>query len=125
MSTNRSQFRSVRQAQKESLLYREIAELFRQHAQDEPELQDLYVTRVDLAPDLSTCTVFFFSPKGEPYFKQQLRQLVLYKPSLRRAIAHKVALRRTPDFVFRFDETVEKQQKIDALFDKIKTEPEE
>lgn len=124
MTSPRTQYRSVRQAQKESLLYREVAELFRRHAQDEPALQDLYVTRVDLAPDLSTCTVFFFSPKGEPYFKQQLRQIILYKPSLRRAIASRVALRRTPDFVFKFDETVEKQQRVDALFDKIKTDDE-
>ncbi len=122
MTSPRSQYRSVRQAQKESLLYREVAELFRQHAQDEPALQDLYVTRVDLAPDLSMCIVFFFSPKGEEYFKQQLRQLILYKPSLRRAIAHKVALRRTPDFVFRFDETVEKQQRLESLFEKIKSD---
>ena len=119
------QHRTYKQAQKESLYFQEVAVLFRQLVSDHPELQDMYPNRVTLSPDVGMCTIHFYSPKGEEFFKSKLKELILFKPSLRNAIAKRISQRRVPDFRFVWDTTAEKQQKIDALFDKIKIPSEE
>jgi ribosome-binding factor A len=114
--------RSYKQAQKESLYYQEIAELFRQAALDHPELKDIFPQRVTVSGDLGMCTVFFFSPQGPDYFEKHLKDLILFKPSLRAAIARRISARRVPDFRFLYDKTVEKQERLASLFTKIKVE---
>ncbi len=117
-----SRVSNIKRAQQESLLFRSISELFTQTALDDPRLRDLFINRVRLTPDKSTCYVYFYSARGKEYFEQMLNILKLYKPSLRKAIAQKLQSRRAPDFVFSFDDQFEKQQKIEALIDKVKVE---
>lgn len=116
---------SYKQAQKESLYFQEVATLFRETVLDNPELQDIYPNRVTLSPDVGMCTIHFYSPKGEEYFKSKLKELILFKPSLRNAIARRISQRRVPDFRFVWDTTAEKQQRIDQIFEKIKTHNED
>jgi ribosome-binding factor A len=118
--------RSYKQAQKESQYLREVSELFRQAAMDHADLKDMYPNRVSLSADVGICTVYFYSPLGKAYFESKLKSLVLFKPSLRNAIAKKISQRRVPDFRFIWDETAEKQQRIEEIFHKIKlAEPQE
>lgn len=116
------QQRSIKKAQKEALLLREISQLFHQIMLDDSRITDLFINRVQLSPDKGMCTVFFYSPLGREHFEKIMPLLILYKPSLRTAIAHKIQSRYTPEIKFRFDDQFEKQQRIETLLEKIKTE---
>ncbi len=113
---------NIRRAQKESLLFKEISILFNQLMLDDSRLKDISVNRVKLSPDKGLCTVYFYTNKGEQYFKEILETLKLYKPSLRKSLAEKINSRRVPELVFKFDEQFEKQFKMEQLLEEIKTE---
>jgi ribosome-binding factor A len=104
---------SIKRAQKESLLMRSISHLLMQISLDD--------NRVSLSASKSICTIYFYSPRGQDYFKEIFQTLVLYKPSMRAAIAKILDARYTPDLVFRFDEQFEKQLKLENLLDSVKT----
>lgn len=114
--------KNIKLAQKEEQLLRELASLFMQISQDEPRLQDLFLNRVHLSPDKGSCSIFFFSPLGKQKFDELFPILILYKPSLRAALAKRIPARYTPQLIFRFDDQFEKQQRIENLLEKIKTE---
>ncbi len=114
--------RNIKLAQKESLLLREISRLFMEKAMDDEQLRQVTINRVELAPSKAVCTVFFYTPEGAAAFREILEHLKLYKPSLRSAIAKKLDSRYVPDLVFKFDETFEKEFRIDQILQKIKDE---
>lgn len=111
---------NVKRAQKESLLFREISQLFLQASMDDSRLQGLFVNRVHLSPDKSMCSVYFYSAQGEQYFKELLHTLTLYKPSMRKALAATIRGRYVPDLIFKFDKQFEKQQRIEALIEQVR-----
>jgi ribosome-binding factor A len=120
--TNNTTVSDIKRAQKERHLLRLIADLIQQAAMDDPRIADLYVTRVKLSPDKGNCMVYFYTIKGKEYFDEKLNILKLYKPSLRKAIATSVPGRYVPDFRFAFDDLYEKVEKIEQIFEQIKTE---
>jgi ribosome-binding factor A len=118
----KSRIQDIKRGQKESLLFKEISELFMKTALDDPKLAGLSINRVSLSPDKSFCTVYFYSAKGKADFEEKLELLKLYKPSMRKAIAKTIKGRYVPDLKFAFDEQFEKQQKVEELFEKLKRE---
>jgi ribosome-binding factor A len=112
----------IKRAQKESLLFREITQLFSQTALDDTRLQALFISRVHLSPDKGSCTVYFYGSGGESQYKELLPILLLYRPSLRKALATTIKSRYTPEIFFKFDSTFEKQQRIESLIEKAKEE---
>lgn len=112
----------IKRSKKESQLLREISKLFMQTVLDDSRLDGLFVNRVQLSPDRGMCTVYLFTNKGKEFFDTSLETLKLYKPSLRRAISQLLPSRYTPDLRFAYDAQFEKQEKIDALFNKLKDE---
>ncbi len=111
----------IKRAQKASLLLRTISTLFSKAVQDDAQLSGLMINRVELAPDKSTCYVYFYDPKGEVEFNQNfLPRLILYKPSLRAALAKEIAGRYTPELVFKFDNVFEKSMRIETLLSELK-----
>lgn len=112
---------NVKRAQKESLLFREISQLFLQATMDDTRLQGLFVNRVQLSPDKGLCTVYFYTSKGEDHFLEMLPILTLYKPSLRKALAATIKGRYVPDLLFKFDKQFEKQQRIEELIESVRT----
>ncbi len=117
-----SPIQSIKKSQRESQLLKEVTELLRQAALDDPRLGHVFVSRVELSPDSKVCTVYFYSLEGEAHFEKTLEILKLYKPSLRKALAQRVNRRYTPELLFKFDTRFKKQQKLEELFEKIKTE---
>lgn len=113
---------AIKKAQKESLLFREISQLFMQTALDDSRLSSVCISRVKLSPDKGVCTVYFYTPEGETRFSELLNVLILYKPSLRSAIASRIRSRYTPELIFKFDKNFEKQCRIEELLEHIKTE---
>ena len=114
--------REVRRAKKAAVFLKEISQLFYQAAQDNPDLKDIYPSRVKFSPDMGMCVIYFYSPHGRAYFEQKKPTLILFKPSLRTAVAGQIPMRRVPDFVFHYDDEYEKQQKVDDLISKLKAE---
>ena len=112
----------IKRAQKESALYRLIAELVRQAMLEQPSLHELSVTRVELSPGKTLCSVYFYTPKGKEQFDLALQDLKLFKPSMRKAIADTMQARYTVDLKFQYDAQFEKSQRIEQLLDKIKNE---
>ncbi len=111
----------IKRAQKASLLLRTISTLFSKAVQDDAQLNGTMINRVELAPDKSTCYVYFYTPLGEDEFSQKLLpRLILYKPSLRAALAREVRGRYTPELVFKFDQTFEKSMRIDTILSELK-----
>lgn len=113
---------SIKKSQKESLLFRAIAQLFSQTMLDDKKLQGLFINRVKLSDDKSVCTVYFYTTAGFADFKEKLQTLILYKPSMRHALAKTIKSRYTPELVFKFDDQFEKQQRIEGLLEKVKGE---
>jgi ribosome-binding factor A len=111
----------IKRAQKESVLFRLISELFRQAAFENPALANIFVNRVELSPGKSMCTVYLYTAQGKEYFDKILPDLKIYKPSMRKAIADTMQARYTADLVFKFDEQFEKTQRIERLIDTVKT----
>lgn len=111
---------SIKQAQKESQMFRVISDLFSQTSMDDSRLRDVFINKVALSPDKSVCNIYFYSFEGEEKFKEVLDVLILYKGSLRKALAHTLDSRYTPHLVFKFDHHFKKQEKIENLIDKVK-----
>jgi ribosome-binding factor A len=110
----------IKKAQKESLLFKEISKLYMQASMDDPRLAGIFINRVKLSPDKGHCTVYFYTPEGEEHFNNVLEILKLYKPSLRKALATGIKARYTPEIVFKFDKTFEKQNRLEELLNTIK-----
>ena len=119
----KSNVSSIKRAQKESLLLREISELFLKTSFDDDRIKDLVVNRVKLSTDKSHCTVYFYTAKGKDFFNKNILDILkCYKPSLRKAVAQKISSRYVPDLIFKYDDEFEKQQKVNDLIDKLKNE---
>lgn len=114
--------KDVRKSQKESFFLQEIATLFLKLSVEEKDLQDLYVSQVKLSPDGGLCNVFFHTHLGEKSFKERKKNLILYKPSMRAALAKVSQLRYVPDLRFLYDDGLDKQRKMEDLFERLKNE---
>lgn len=112
--------KNIKQAQKESLLLREISSLFMKASTDDPRLARLTISRVQLSSDKSSCSVFFYTPGGYKAFEELLEILKLYKPSLRSALAKSIKSRYTPELIFKYDEQYEKEEKLHQLLESLK-----
>lgn len=122
MTHSRSRVRDIKHAQKESALLHLIGQFFVQIIQDEPALQAVSITRVQLSPDKGLCTIFFHSTGGIQEYEKVRSRLVLYKGSLRKALSQVIHGRYTPDLRFAYDTQLEKQQHMDDLIEKLKRE---
>jgi ribosome-binding factor A len=112
--------KNIKQAQKESLLLREISSLFMKASTDDARLSRLTINRVKLSSDKSSCTVLFYTPGGHKEFEQLLEILKLYKPSLRAALSKSIKSRYTPELIFKYDEQYEKEEKLNQLLESLK-----
>ena len=117
--------RNIKRAQKESLLLRELSELFRRIIADEPKLMGLFVTRVRLSDDKSVCNILFHSQQGKDDFHEKMKILLLYKPSIRKSLSQMLPSRYTPELKFRYDEQIDKQHRVEELLHKIGSSEEE
>ncbi len=115
----------IKRHKKESLFRKEISELLLEASIDNPSLKGLSVSQVTLSPDKSIVYVFFYSPDGKEFFDKKIEDLKLFKPSLRKALAARIRGRYVPNIVFKYDDQIEKQIKIEQLLDTVKTDSEE
>ena len=102
----------------------ELSEIVEREIQD-PRVHFVTMSRVRVTPDLGHARVFITvlgTPEERKKALQGLRSATHFvKRSLAKRLHH---LRRIPDLIFEYDETIEKDMRLEQLLEQIKTEPE-
>jgi ribosome-binding factor A len=96
----------------------ELSELLTRHVKD-PGIGFITITHVKVSPDLQVARAFYTLLGDEKARKETAKALERATPFLRRQIAGRLRLRRAPELTFQFDESIERQQRIEQLIQEI------
>lgn len=99
----------------------ELTELMTRSVKD-PGIGFLTLTSVRLTPDLQLARVFFTVLGDDKARKETARALDRAKPFLRRQLSSRLRLRRVPELDFRYDESIEQQDRIEQILKQIREE---
>ena len=102
------------------LIQREVTEILDRHLRD-PRIHGVTVTDVEVTPDLQYATVFVSTLEGGEARAQALKGLDRAAPAVRHLLAPRLGLREVPEVRFRFDESLERGQRVEELLRKLKT----
>ena len=106
----------------EEQLRMELSEILEREVQD-PRVRLVSVTRVRVSPDLRHAHVYVSSLGGESEHKKALQGLRSAAGYARKALGQRLHhLRRVPELQFDYDETIEKETRIEKLLDEIRGE---
>ena len=100
-----------------------LTELLAREVHD-PGIGFVTLTRVTVTADLQTARVFYTQMGNDAAKTATRRALDRATPFLRRQIGGRLRLRRVPELHFTFDETVERQDRIERLLLDLKLERE-
>jgi ribosome-binding factor A len=93
----------------------ELSELLTRGAVHDPGIGFITVTRVQVSPDLQHARVYYTS-LGDPTARRETAlALERATPFFRRQIGGRLRLRRVPAIEFRFDQSVEQQDRIEQI----------
>jgi ribosome-binding factor A len=81
----------------------------------DPGIGFITLTRVQVTSDLQIARVFYTSLGDPKARKETARALDRATPFFRRQVAGRLRLRRTPELEFRFDESIENQDRIEQI----------
>ena len=81
----------------------------------DPGIGFITLTRVQVTPDLQIARVFYTSLGDQNARKETARGLDRATPFFRRQIGGRLRLRRVPELEFRFDQTIEHQDRIEQI----------
>ncbi len=81
----------------------------------------LSVTAVDMSRDLQQATVYVSSFTQGPEIENILAVLDGNVPAVRRDLAQSLHLRRVPHLTFRYDESVERGQRLSKMIDDLES----
>ncbi len=112
------QKRSVRVA---DVIRHEVAILLLNKLQD-PKIQGVYISRVEVSDDLKYARIFFTVIGGKKEIRNAESGLQRAKGFIRSHLAKTLNLRYTPALQFRYDETAEKVEELEKLFQEIASE---
>lgn len=93
----------------------ELSALLTRGAVHDPGIGFITLTRVQATPDLQIARVFYTTLGNERERKETAKALERATPFLRREIGHRIRLRRVPQLEFRFDESVEHQDRVEQI----------
>jgi ribosome-binding factor A len=102
------------------LIQREVTEILDRHLRD-PRIHGVTVTDVEVTPDLQYATVFVSTLEGGEARAHALKGLERAAPAVRHLLAPRLGLREVPEVRFRFDESLERGQRVEELLRKLKT----
>jgi ribosome-binding factor A len=91
----------------------------------DPGIGFITLTRVTVTPDLSLARVYYTSLGDPTARKETQKALDRATPFIRRHIGTGLRLRRVPELEFRFDETIEHQDRIERIIRDLKEHPPE
>ncbi len=99
----------------------ELATLLVSKVRD-PNLQGVSISRVDVTDDLSIARIYFTVLDNQEGVKSAGKGLQRAKGFMRSHIAKALNLRFTPALQFRYDETAQKVEELDTIFQEIANE---
>lgn len=85
----------------------------------DPEVGFVTVTRVEVTPDLQLARVFYTTMGGDADRRRTARALERVTPFLRRQVGQRLDLRRVPVLEFRYDKSIEHQERVERLIQEI------
>jgi ribosome-binding factor A len=105
------------------LLREELSALIQGELKDPRLTQGLTsITEVQVSPDLRHATVYV-SYLGESADREEaLRALARAAPFLHRELARRLAMRHVPEFLFRFDPSIERGARLANLIHQVESE---
>jgi ribosome-binding factor A len=92
-----------------------ISEILTRGEVHDPGIGFITLTRVQVTSDLQIARVFYTSLGDPKARKETARALERATPFFRRQVAGRLRLRRAPEFEFRFDESIEHQDRIEQI----------
>ena len=92
----------------------ELTELIARQVHD-PGIGFLTITRVKMTSDLQNARVYYTTIGDDKARKESGRALGRATPFLRRNIGKRLRLRHVPELQFFYDETIEKQDRIEKI----------
>ena len=92
-----------------------VAEILARGEVHDPGIGFITLTRVQVTPDLQIARVFYTTLGDPKARKDTARALERATPFFRRQIGGRLRLRRVPELEFRFDETIEHQDRIEQI----------
>ncbi len=93
----------------------ELSELLTRGAVHDPGIGFITLTRVQVSPDLQHARVFYTSLGDEKARRETALALDRATPFFRRHIGGRLRLRRVPELEFRFDQSIEQQDRIEQI----------
>ena len=81
----------------------------------DPGIGFVTLTRVKVSPDLQVVRVYYTVIGDDKMRKDTAKALGRAMPFLRRQIGARVSLRRVPELHFEYDESIEKQDRIEKI----------
>lgn len=110
-----------RQRRVSDFIQEQLAELLQREAQD-PRLDQVSITAVDVSPDLQQARVYFSVLGDEPAAKETKKALEHATGFLRRQLAGRLQLRVVPTLSFQFDKSLATGSRIEKLLHQIEEE---
>jgi ribosome-binding factor A len=92
----------------------ELAELIAREVHD-PGVGFVTITRATVTPDLQQARVYYTTIGDEKARRETAKALQRATPFLRRLIGQRLRLRRVPELQFYFDESIERQDRIERI----------
>jgi ribosome-binding factor A len=92
----------------------ELSQMLAREIHD-PGIGFVTLTHVKVSPDLQVARVYYTTIGDERSRRETRKALDRATPFLRRQLASRIRLRRVPELHFQFDESVEKQDRIERI----------
>jgi len=92
-----------------------LSEILTRGEVHDPGIGFITLTRVQVSADLQVARAFYTSLGDPKSRKETARALERATPFFRRQIAGRLRLRRAPQLEFRFDESIEHQDRIEQI----------
>ena len=91
----------------------------------DPGIGFITLTRVTVSPDLHLARIYYTSLGNEQARKDTARALDRAASFMRRQIGNRLRLRRVPEFEFKFDQSIEQQDRIEKIIRELHEHPPE
>jgi len=100
----------------------DLSEMLTRGAVRDPGIGFITLTSVRVSPDLQVARVFYTSLGDANARSETARALERATPFFRRQIGSRLRLRRVPTIEFRFDETIQHQDRIEQILRDLREE---
>jgi ribosome-binding factor A len=89
----------------------------------EPRFSLMTITSVVVSPDLRIAKIYWSAPSDVIMDREDVLEAIEdHTPSLRRVLAKKLGLRAVPELKFFFDETMDRVEEVERLFERVRAQ---